>query len=259
MAWKVTAEEFGLKYKFSHFNKRKNQNDTPEDIFTSIAKEQGSLIDAKKAATRKRDVHRSLSSGIPIKAVLERLRKVDKSVAVFVVSSRSDEHVQSGLKKLNISEKIFRAKGGISISTEVLKEISEKLSMDPKKITIVDSSDTPLRAAKALGMNTFDVRTVFDFPSDNLGIVMWYDTTKGYGFIKPRTGGQDLFVHQSSIKASGFRFLERDEYVQYTSGMKNGKQIALNVRAPHGKSLACESKTTESTGGNTHQSMDFKF
>uniref|UniRef100_A0A7S2TTA9 CSD domain-containing protein n=2 Tax=Lotharella oceanica TaxID=641309 RepID=A0A7S2TTA9_9EUKA len=108
---------------------------------------------------------------------------------------------------------------------------------------VIDSNDVALDAAKALGMSVRDVRNVFEFPSDIAGKVKWYDTAKGYGFIAPKAGGEDLFVHQSSIRALGFRFLERDERVQFTvSTGKNGKLVAKNVRAPHGKRLACSVK-----------------
>eukprot|EP00465_Bigelowiella_longifila_P006715 CAMPEP_0185264854 /NCGR_PEP_ID=MMETSP1359-20130426/25140_1 /TAXON_ID=552665 /ORGANISM="Bigelowiella longifila, Strain CCMP242" /LENGTH=126 /DNA_ID=CAMNT_0027853729 /DNA_START=44 /DNA_END=424 /DNA_ORIENTATION=- len=108
-------------------------------------------------------------------------------------------------------------------------------------------------------MAAFDVRGVFDFPSDSLGEVAWYDTRKGYGFISPKGGGKDLFVHQSSIRASGFRFLQRGERIQYTVGTnKKGETVALNVRAPHGKVLACSMPAPPaSSQGDTKDSHVF--
>ena len=62
------------------------------------------------------------------------------------------------------------------------------------------------------------------------GTVKWFDGEKGYGFIAPDEGGEDLFVHYSSIEGSGFRSLEEGERVSYepTRGRK-GEQAA-NVR-----------------------------
>jgi CspA family cold shock protein len=54
------------------------------------------------------------------------------------------------------------------------------------------------------------------------GTVKWFNDEKGYGFITPDEGGEDLFVHYSSIEGSGFRSLEEGERVSYepTRGRK---------------------------------------
>ena len=38
-----------------------------------------------------------------------------------------------------------------------------------------------------------------------VGTVKWFNATKGFGFIAPDGGGEDLFVHQSEIQAQGYR------------------------------------------------------
>ena len=59
------------------------------------------------------------------------------------------------------------------------------------------------------------------------GTVKWFSQEKGYGFITPDEGGEDLFVHYSSIEGSGFRTLEEGGRVSYepTRGRK-GEQAA---------------------------------
>lgn len=50
------------------------------------------------------------------------------------------------------------------------------------------------------------------------GTVKWFSDKKGYGFIVPEEGGDDLFVHYSEIEGDGFRTLEEDDRVEFTIG-----------------------------------------
>jgi CspA family cold shock protein len=61
------------------------------------------------------------------------------------------------------------------------------------------------------------------------GTVKWFSQDKGYGFITPDDGGEDLFVHFSAIQGSGFRNLEEGEKVSYEVGQGQKGPQAQNV------------------------------
>ncbi|KAL3720533.1 hypothetical protein ACJRO7_005360 [Eucalyptus globulus] len=63
--------------------------------------------------------------------------------------------------------------------------------------------------------------------------VLWFNDLKGFGFIKPSDGGEDLFVHQSSIRSDGFCSLAEGEEVECSIVTESeGKSSAIDVTGP---------------------------
>lgn len=62
------------------------------------------------------------------------------------------------------------------------------------------------------------------------GTVKWFNDQKGYGFIAPEDGGQDLFIHHSNIVSEGYRTLTEGAKVEYEPGQGRKGPEATNVR-----------------------------
>ncbi|GLQ06877.1 cold-shock protein [Sneathiella chinensis] len=65
------------------------------------------------------------------------------------------------------------------------------------------------------------------------GTVKWFNGTKGYGFISPEEGGQDVFVHISAVERSGLGQLDEGQKVSYDLEVDSarGKSSAVNLKA----------------------------
>ncbi len=64
------------------------------------------------------------------------------------------------------------------------------------------------------------------------GTVKWFNNTKGFGFIAPDDGGEDVFVHISAVEASGLTGLADDQKVSFEfQDGRDGRQMAGELKA----------------------------
>ena len=62
------------------------------------------------------------------------------------------------------------------------------------------------------------------------GIVKWFNSQKGYGFIQPQGGGKDVFVHISAVERAGLSGLNEGQAIEYEEESDRGKTSAGNLR-----------------------------
>ena len=62
------------------------------------------------------------------------------------------------------------------------------------------------------------------------GTVKWFDTIKGYGFIHPDDGREDIFVHISEVEKAGYTNLNNDQAIRYELQTKHGKSSATDLQ-----------------------------
>jgi CspA family cold shock protein len=67
----------------------------------------------------------------------------------------------------------------------------------------------------------------------NKGTVKWFNAQKGFGFIQPESGGNDVFVHISAVERAGLYELKEGQKVSFevVANRKTGKSSAENLKA----------------------------
>ena len=62
------------------------------------------------------------------------------------------------------------------------------------------------------------------------GTVKWFNSTKGYGFIKPAADDKDVFVHISAVERAGLRSLNEGQEIEYELVTNRGRTSAENLK-----------------------------
>ena len=64
-----------------------------------------------------------------------------------------------------------------------------------------------------------------------IGTVKFFDTNKGFGFIKPENGAKDVFVHVSAVQSAGMNTLSEGQRVSFDVVTERGRPAAANLKA----------------------------
>jgi len=64
-----------------------------------------------------------------------------------------------------------------------------------------------------------------------IGTVKWFNPTKGFGFIQPENGDNDVFVHISAVQQAGMNTLAEGQRISYDVVTERGKKAASNLKA----------------------------
>jgi len=76
-----------------------------------------------------------------------------------------------------------------------------------------------------------------------MGPVKWFNDAKGFGFIEPEGGGDDVFAHFSAIQMEGFRTLKQGGRVSFELVQGPKGQLAQNIQAVAGEPVMARSST----------------
>ncbi|PKI34649.1 hypothetical protein CRG98_044963 [Punica granatum] len=87
------------------------------------------------------------------------------------------------------------------------------------------------------------------------GTVLWFNDFKGYGFIKPKEGREDVFVHHSSIRSEGYRSLAEGEEVEYSLSLEPGGKStsAIDVTGQNGSKVKGSSSDGQGSGAGSRR------
>ena len=88
------------------------------------------------------------------------------------------------------------------------------------------------------------------------GIVKWFNGRKGYGFIEPEDGGNDVFVHVTALKDSGIKFLNEGDKVSYELTENRGRMAAGNLSLDGESSSNSDETPSDNPEGTSEEATE---
>jgi len=88
------------------------------------------------------------------------------------------------------------------------------------------------------------------------GIVKWFNGRKGFGFIEPEDGGNDVFVHVTALKDSGIKFLNEGDKVSYELVENRGRMAAGSLTLEGEQSSESDGDVEESSEDESQEESD---
>ncbi|CAL6403616.1 unnamed protein product [Bathycoccus prasinos] len=154
-----------------------------------------------------------------------------------VLVRESHEYVRTSAFSRNDIEQLSH------LSSAALSSI-DKATKRRRKYIFSSNARSFLRA-KRLAENvkvvlsvTSEMRSILQQQQQQPIRVKWFNASKGFGFIIPDDGSEEIFVHQSHLKAEGFRSLGESEKVEYDVDATEGEKTkAINVTGPDGSNV----------------------
>tara|TARA_B100001121_G_C18185447_1_gene387650 strand:- start:123 stop:347 length:225 start_codon:yes stop_codon:yes gene_type:complete len=65
--------------------------------------------------------------------------------------------------------------------------------------------------------------------TEGQGVVKWYNSKKGYGFVAPDDGSKDIFIHASALRDANIRYLQENDKIKYTVQQSEKGPSCINI------------------------------
>jgi cold shock CspA family protein len=237
LAWYEAAAFFGIQLQ------EQTQKLSAEGL-RLLGEQQGINVDVESISMKKNEFYETLSSGLPVTAVLQKIRSqlsANLGAKLFVIG-RKRSQLLAGIRKLQIETLVTeliacddQKQSGESTPQETeavwhatFVRAIQVTGVPPQQCTVYVGSDRDVQLARSFNLGILDVRTLpafvavdsltpfanafVEMKNPRIGVCVSYNYKRGFGFLEPVGEGKldanQVFVHQSTIHSQGFRSLD---------------------------------------------------